>query len=137
MKSKFLEGATVSEVFDKIDENHSNQLEYDEYLFFARNTCGITTDQISDQKLCQLFGVVDADNNGAIDLKELMQFIEAPSLSIPSSTHPRASLALAPPKSTKQVLKRAAPVIFCCRFIHRRPLRRPLGQFVRAAGLRP
>jgi len=105
MKSKFLEGATVSEVFDKIDENHSNQLEYDEYLFFARNTCGITTDQISDQKLCQLFGVVDADNNGAIDLKELMQFIEAPSLSIPSSTHPRASLALAPPKSTKQVLK--------------------------------
>lgn len=64
-------------VFEKYDDDGSGELEIDEFTAAVRQECGLTEKSVSAEEIMELFGVIDADQSGAIDSKELKVLIKA------------------------------------------------------------
>ena len=72
-------------IFDKYDFDNSGELELGEFTAAVRAECKLSESEISDNDIEELFGVIDADESGAIDANELCVLLTA-DLDTPSMT---------------------------------------------------
>jgi Ca2+-binding EF-hand superfamily protein len=72
-------------VFEKYDDDGSGELEIGEFAVAVRQECGLTENAVSNEEISELFGVIDADQSGAIDSKELKVLLTA-DLNTPTMT---------------------------------------------------
>jgi Ca2+-binding EF-hand superfamily protein len=64
-------------IFQKYDDDNSGELEIDEFTRAVREECQLTEDAVPDTEIEELFGVIDADQSGAIDADELGELLNA------------------------------------------------------------
>lgn len=64
-------------IFEKYDDDKSGELELDEFTNAVRMECGLSPDSVSDEQIEELFGVIDADESGAIDADELQDLLSS------------------------------------------------------------
>ena len=64
-------------IFELYDDDGSGELELDEFSTALRQECGLSESEVSDEEISELFGVIDADQSGAIDSKELKVLLTA------------------------------------------------------------
>lgn len=64
-------------IFEKYDDDNSGELELDEFTNAVRVECGLSPDSVSDEQIEELFGVIDADESGAIDPDELADLLNS------------------------------------------------------------
>jgi Ca2+-binding EF-hand superfamily protein len=64
-------------IFDKYDADGSGELELDEFTTAVREECDLPSTVVSDDEVSEIFGVIDADQSGSIDSKELRALLKA------------------------------------------------------------
>eukprot|EP01043_Picozoa_sp_COSAG02_P051465 COSAG02_NODE_5419_length_4346_cov_1.821286_2_plen_244_part_00 len=62
-------------IFGKYDDDGSGELDVAEFIVAVRETAKLEVDQCSDAELENLFAILDKDNSGGIDAKELMSLL--------------------------------------------------------------
>ena len=72
-------------IFEKYDFDGSGELELGEFIEAVRGECKLSPNEISNNDIEELFGVIDADESGAIDAPELCVLLTA-DLDTPSMT---------------------------------------------------
>lgn len=64
-------------IFEQYDDDESGELELDEFITAVRVECGLSPESISNEQIEELFGVIDADQSGAIDPDELAALLNS------------------------------------------------------------
>ena len=58
-------------------DDGSGELELDEFTRAVREECQLNKQAVPDNEIAELFGVIDADQSGAIDAEELGDLLKA------------------------------------------------------------
>lgn len=64
-------------IFQKYDEDGNGELEFCEFRKAVRRECDLSKETVPDKHLKEIFDIIDADQSGAIDAKELQQLLGA------------------------------------------------------------
>ena len=65
------------QIFEKYDDDNSGELDLDEFTNAVRIECDLSPESVSDEQIEELFGVIDADESGAIDPNELADLLNS------------------------------------------------------------
>ena len=64
----------VKELFDKIDTNHSNEIDRKEFRVFAQKLYGRSSKKVSNETVDKFIKNLDKDKSGTISLEEFRDF---------------------------------------------------------------
>ncbi len=64
----------VKELFDKIDTNHSNEIDRKEFRVFAQKLYGKSGKKVSNETVDKFIKNLDKDKSGTISLEEFRDF---------------------------------------------------------------
>jgi Ca2+-binding EF-hand superfamily protein len=95
-------GQNVSDLFNKIDKDHSGGLDEEEFISMVRRNLRLPSHTISDGQVAAVFRAIDVDGSGTIELDELIAFTTKSEIDVsPKQTNggPEASSAQTPAKS--------------------------------------
>mmetsp|Transcript_70654 Transcript_70654/g.169310 ORF Transcript_70654/g.169310 Transcript_70654/m.169310 type:complete len:288 (-) Transcript_70654:124-987(-) len=69
-------GMSWESLFKECDANNSGTLDWKEMKVMARNVLGVPTQTVCEYELKVLFGEIDKDGSGSIDVAEMLEYLQ-------------------------------------------------------------